>query len=136
MDDPISLVDVPGGEKVDERIYEPLMEMLNDAEDLGPIVVSGYRTPEKQQSLYDDKIKKYKKQGYSESEAIILAGQWVAEPGTSEHQLGLHQQGQTPLSIAVQSLFIPTIGKGSWLFYFISYPKIIRTMCCSCRSSF
>ena len=38
MDAPISLVDVPGGEKVDERIYEPLMEMLNDAEDLGPIV--------------------------------------------------------------------------------------------------
>ena len=89
MDDPISLVDVPGGEKVDERIYEPLMEMLNDAEDLGPIVVSGYRTPEKQQSLYDDKIKEYKKQGYSESEAINLAQQWVAEPGTSEHQLGL-----------------------------------------------
>lgn len=89
MDDPISLVDVPGGEKVDERIYDPLMEMLNDAEDLGPIVVSGYRTPEIQQSLYDDKIKKYKKQGYSESEAVNLAQQWVAEPGTSEHQLGL-----------------------------------------------
>lgn len=89
MDVPISLVDVPGGEKVDERIYEPLIEMLNDAEDLGPIVVSGYRTPEKQQSLYDDKIKEYKKQGYSESEAINLAQQWVAEPGTSEHQLGL-----------------------------------------------
>lgn len=89
MDDPISLVDVPGGEKVDERIYEPLMEMLSDAEELGPIVVSGYRTPEKQQSLYDDKINKYKKQGYSESEAIELAQQWVAEPGTSEHQLGL-----------------------------------------------
>lgn len=89
MDNPISLVDVPGGEKVDERIYEPLMEMLNDAEDLEPIVVSGYRTPEKQQSLYDDKIKEYKKQGYSESEAINLAQQWVAEPGTSEHQLGL-----------------------------------------------
>ena len=89
MDDPISLVDVPGGEKVDERIYDPLMEMLNDAEDLGPIVVSGYRTPEKQQSLYDDKIKEYKKQGYSDSEAINLAQQWVAEPGASEHQLGL-----------------------------------------------
>ncbi len=89
MDESISLVDVPGGEKVDARIYEPLMEMLNDAEELGPIVVSGYRTPEKQQSLYDDKINQYKKQGYSESEAIELAQQWVAEPGTSEHQLGL-----------------------------------------------
>lgn len=89
MDRPLDLVDVPGGEKVDERIYEPLMEMLNDAEELGPIVVSGYRTPEKQQSLYDDKIEEYRKQGYSESEATGLAQQWVAEPGTSEHQLGL-----------------------------------------------
>ena len=34
-------------------------------------------------------VQEYKKQGYSESEAINLAGQWVAEPGTSEHQLGL-----------------------------------------------
>lgn len=89
MDDPIDLVEVPGGEKVDNRIYEPLMEMLNDADELGPVVVSGYRTPEKQQRLYDDKIKEYKKQGYSENEAIELARQWVAEPGTSEHQLGL-----------------------------------------------
>lgn len=89
MDNPIDLVDVPGGEKVDGRIYEPLMEMLDDAGELGPIVVSGYRTPEKQQSLYDDKIQKYRQQGYSEDEAISLAQQWVAEPGTSEHQLGL-----------------------------------------------
>lgn len=89
MDVPISLADVPGGEKVEERIYEPLMEMLDDAEEFGPVVVSGYRTPEKQQSLYEDKIKEYKKQGYSENEAIGLAQQWVAEPGTSEHQLGL-----------------------------------------------
>ncbi len=89
MDPPIDLIDVPGGEKIDARIYEPLMEMLNDADELEPIVVSGYRTPKKQQRLYDDKIKKYKKQGYSENEAIELARQWVAEPGMSEHQLGL-----------------------------------------------
>ncbi|MDE6881784.1 MAG: M15 family metallopeptidase [Lachnospiraceae bacterium] len=89
MDHPIDLVNVPGGEKVDARIYKPLMEMLEDAEGLGAVVVSGYRTPEKQQSLYDDKIKEYKKQGYPENEAIELAQQWVAKPGTSEHQLGL-----------------------------------------------
>ena len=50
----VDLVEVPGGEKVDERIYDPLMEMLDaaEAEDLGPIVVSGFRAEEKQQSLY------------------------------------------------------------------------------------
>lgn len=44
----VDLVEVPGGEKVDERIYDPLMEMLDaaEAEDLGPIVVSGFRTEE------------------------------------------------------------------------------------------
>ena len=87
----VELVDVPGGEKVDQRIYDPLMEMLDDAAagDLGPIVVSGFRTQEKQQSLYDEKIQKYQNQGYSKEEAVELAEQWVARPGTSEHQLGL-----------------------------------------------
>ena len=65
----VDLVEVPGGEKVDERIYDPLMEMLDaaEAEDLGPIVVSGFRTEEKQQSLYEDKIREYRKQGYSQA---------------------------------------------------------------------
>nr|WP_063856894.1 D-Ala-D-Ala carboxypeptidase VanY-G [Enterococcus faecalis]AAF71279.1 D,D-carboxypeptidase [Enterococcus faecalis] len=81
-----------GGERVNHRIYEPLMEMLNAAreENWGelPMVVSGYRTQEKQQSLYDEKIAKFKKEGYSDSEAVRQAEQWVAVPGHSEHQLG------------------------------------------------
>ena len=50
----VNLVEVEGGERVDERIYEPLMEMLEDARGVNwgalPVVVSGYRTQEKQQS--------------------------------------------------------------------------------------
>lgn len=88
----VNLVKVAGGEKVDERIYEPLMEMLEDAKEgnLGqlPRVVSGYRTQEKQQQLYDDKIAKYRRQGYSKDEAREMAEQLVAVPGYSEHQLG------------------------------------------------
>lgn len=87
----VELVDVPGGEKVDNRIYDPLMEMLDAAaaEGLEPIVASGFRTQEKQQSMYDEKIRKYQNQGYTREEAVELAEQWVARPGTSEHQLGL-----------------------------------------------
>ena len=89
----INLVEVPGGEKVDERIYEPLMEMLEAAKegnwDQLPEVVSGYRTSKKQQQLYDDKIAKYKQEGYSNEEAVKHAEQWVAVPGYSEHQLGI-----------------------------------------------
>ena len=85
------LADVPGGEQVDERIYDALMELLNAASDegLGPVVVSGYRTSEKQRSLYEQKIQKYLGQGYPKDEAVALAEQWVAKPGTSEHQSGL-----------------------------------------------
>ena len=68
------------------------MEMLEAAREGNrgelPLVVSGYRTAEKQQSLYDEKIAEYRKEGYSESEAEELAKQWVAVPGYSEHQLG------------------------------------------------
>ena len=89
----VTLVEVPGGEKVDERIYDPLMEMLEAAKegnwDQLPKVVSGYRTQEKQQELYDDKIVEFKQQGYSEEEAVKQAEQWVAVPGCSEHQLGI-----------------------------------------------
>lgn len=78
----LHLVDVPGGEKVDERIYEPLMAMLEAAEreGLGPFVASGYRTQEKQQSLYDEKIQEYRAQGYSAEEAVRQAQRWVAVP--------------------------------------------------------
>lgn len=86
------LVKVPGGESVDARIYDSLMQMLEDAKEGNcgelPRVVSGYRTARVQQALYNDKIAEYQKEGYSKSEAEELAGQWVALPGFSEHQLG------------------------------------------------
>lgn len=89
----INLVEVAGGEKVDERIYEPLMEMLEAAKegnwDQLPMVVSGYRTQAKQQQLFDDKIATYQNEGHSKSEAEEMAKQWVAVPGHSEHQIGL-----------------------------------------------
>ena len=87
----VQLVDVPGGVQVDERIYQPLMEMLDAATEagVGPIVVSGYRTQEKQQSLYDEKINEFLGEGYPRKKAIAQAQQWVSVPGTSEHQTGL-----------------------------------------------
>lgn len=89
----VKLKKLPGGEKVDERIYKPLMEMLKAAEEknLGktPIVVAGYRTYSDQQKLYDKEVKKYTSEGMSEQEAKKQAGQKVALPGTSEHELGL-----------------------------------------------
>lgn len=88
----IELSEVPGGEYVDERIYEPLIKMLEAAKESNsgqqPLVVSGYRTAEKQQQLYDEEIERYTAQGYSADDAKTLAEKWVARPGYSEHQLG------------------------------------------------
>lgn len=89
----VKLVRLPGGEKVDERIYKPLMEMLEDAKEVNcgelPTVNYGYRTNREQKKLYNDKVKEYQRQGYSEEQAAQEAEKWVAVPGTSEHQIGL-----------------------------------------------
>jgi len=55
----------------------------------GLFVREGYRTQEEQQQLLDEKIEAYENEGKSKSEAKKLAEQWVAIPGTSEHQLGI-----------------------------------------------
>lgn len=85
------LTELWNGESVDSRIYPDLQEMFDDARAVGlnPYVNSGYRTAQVQQSLMDEEINDYMVQGYSEVEARRLAEQWVAVPGTSEHQLGL-----------------------------------------------
>lgn len=76
---------------VDERIYPDLQAMLDDAraEGLSPILCSSYRTEEKQQALFTNKISRLLAQGYSQEAAKVEAGRWVAVPGTSEHQTGL-----------------------------------------------
>lgn len=54
-----------------------------------PLICSSYRTNEKQQTLYNNKVSQYLEKGYSQTEAEAEAGKWVAVPGTSEHQTGL-----------------------------------------------
>ena len=54
-----------------------------------PVVREGYRTEEEQQEILDDKIQTYINQGYSQSRAERTTKEWVALPGTSEHQLGI-----------------------------------------------
>ena len=76
---------------MDSRIYPYLQEMFDAARKDGiyPVVWEGYRTYEEQQKILDDKIKAYINEGYSQSRAERTAKEWVALPGTSEHQLGI-----------------------------------------------
>lgn len=79
------------GHGIDERAYSDLQDMFDDcrAEGLNPLICSSYRTMEKQKRLFNNKIKEYIGYGYSDEIAKQKAGELVAIPGTSEHQLGL-----------------------------------------------
>ena len=87
----LHLVDVPGGKKWTNAFMSRSWPCWRrrSGKDWGRFVASGYRTQEKQQSLYDEKIQEYRAQGYSAEEAVRQAQRWVAVPGTSEHQLGI-----------------------------------------------
>lgn len=87
----MDLMELSNGQKIDSRIYPYLQEMFDDARNAGvyPFVRDGYRTAEEQQQILDDKIAAYRSEGYTKHMAEETAMEWVALPGTSEHQLGL-----------------------------------------------
>lgn len=77
--------------QVDERCLEALQTMMNDCAAAGcaPYICSAYRTNDLQTRLYENKIAECRGLGLDEDAARKRAGQIVAVPGTSEHQLGL-----------------------------------------------
>lgn len=87
----VELTALKNGLSADSRCYPDLQQMMDDCrnEGLNPIICSAYRTQEKQESLFNKQVEKWKKQGCSDEEAKIQAGTLVAVPGTSEHQTGL-----------------------------------------------
>lgn len=87
----VSLTELENGRKVDSRIYPYLQEMFDAAREDGiyPIVREGYRTQEEQEAIFDEKVQAYMEEGYSRTRAESAAKEWVALPGTSEHQLGI-----------------------------------------------
>lgn len=87
----VTLTELENGEKVDNRIYPDLQEMFDKMREEGiyPLVREGYRTAEEQEDIFRDKVFAYRKEGYSKARAERLAKEWVALPGTSEHQLGI-----------------------------------------------
>ena len=76
---------------MDVRCADELLRMMQDCFDAGctPYICSGYRTMQKQQYLFNNKIARLVASGVSAEEAPTLAATTVAVPGTSEHQLGL-----------------------------------------------
>ena len=87
----VNLVSLNNQQSVDQRAYQALQEMLDDAkkEGMNIIVCSSYRTYDKQKQLFVNKVSEYLKKGYSYNEAQEEASKLVAKPNTSEHQFGL-----------------------------------------------
>ncbi len=85
------LTEVAEGHRVDTRIADALNEMIKGAQKAGHNIylVSAYRDINKQTYLYQAEVEEWLGLGCSQKGAEEKAGQVVAYPGTSEHQLGL-----------------------------------------------
>lgn len=76
---------------VDSRIADAARKMLKDAKKAGMqiVICSAYRSVERQEQVFNDSLKDRLNQGMSYWDAFADNRLSVAEPGTSEHALGL-----------------------------------------------
>ncbi len=77
---------------VDVSCHDALSQMVRDCNrntDAIVFVVSAYRSIERQEDLFQQRVDKYLAQGYDEETAYTKAATVVAVPGTSEHHTGL-----------------------------------------------
>lgn len=85
------LTQLVNGHAIDSRAYPALQDMMDAAraEGLQPTICSSFRTWDKQEKLFQNKVQMLLAEGYGQAEAEEQAAMWVARPGTSEHQAGL-----------------------------------------------
>lgn len=86
------LEELDDGIMFDKRAISYLKNMINAMHKdkiTGLWVASAYRSYEKQEELFNNKVKYYKNQGKNQEEAEALAQTVVQRPEMSEHNLGL-----------------------------------------------
>ena len=78
------------GERLDRKVAEHYEEMYNAALKDGVTLTpcSGYRSYERQEINYNNKVSFYESQGYSPKDAKVKAATIIMPPGSSEHNLG------------------------------------------------
>ena len=79
------------GHRIDECAAEDLREMLADcrAEGNAPLICSSFRERTKQETLFENDVRRFMYRGYSEEDAREETAKNVAMPGSSEHEAGL-----------------------------------------------
>ncbi|MBD5519789.1 MAG: M15 family metallopeptidase [Lachnospiraceae bacterium] len=82
---------IKGNMKCDERIITDLLDMMHAAKSDGYnlMIKSPYRTDDRQENNFNERIKSYMKQGYSYMDAYKATSRVITIPGSSEHQVGL-----------------------------------------------
>lgn len=82
---------IKGSMKCDARILDDLFAMLQAAKKDGMnlVICSPYRDLNRQEILFERKIKNYMRRGMTYMDAYKVASQAVTVPGASEHQIGL-----------------------------------------------
>lgn len=88
----IELVNIDNSRQFDSRAIDELNQLLKDAKNakVGKLwVQSSYRSPERQEELFNNKVKQYMGYGKTREEAEKLTRQFINESNTSEHNLGL-----------------------------------------------
>ena len=122
----VTLTELSNGNMVDERIYPELQQMIDSARSAGiyPMVSEAYRTSEEQQAIMDEKIQEFIEDGYSKRKAKKLAKNWVAAPGTSEHELGLALDINSDGSLSSDSEVYGWLAENAYKYGFIlRYPQ-------------
>ena len=121
----IELTQLSNGQRVDSRIYPELQMMFDEARAQGiyPIVREGYRTYEEQKATFEAKVRAIRKEGHLKKTAQKMAAQWVAIPGTSEHELGLAVDINADGQQSVNDEVYQWLAENAWKYGFIlRYP--------------
>ena len=105
-----------GSMRCDERVVEPLWNMISAARNEGVslTVCSPYRDLDRQTMLFSNKVNMYMNTGMSYEEAYDTASQIITVPGSSEHQIGLAFDFITYNYTSLEEGFADT-DAGKWL---------------------
>ena len=120
-----TLLTLSNGQRVDERIYPELQRMFDDARAAGlsPYVRAGYRSRAEQEQIMADKVAEYRRAGHSKWRAQTEARRTVAEPGHSEHELGLAVDINSRSDAGEWALY-EWLAENAWRYGFIlRYPQ-------------
>lgn len=111
-----SLGVIKGSMLCDERIIADLLSMMQaaKADGINLVIRSPYRTDDRQESNFNQRIREYMRQGCSYMEAYKASSRVITIPGSSEHQIGLALDITSDTYIPLEEGFAET-DAGKWL---------------------